>query len=285
MSSSKQRYQARAKAKAKAAAVQEKQDKERSASREKLVASASQRRFSQNGRQPKLRSTSKLRQPSFKQIHNIVSPDVQLETMQQKLKMIQVTEALANEKKKTNWNNSWVGKLGFSYGMKKNTQLALWTIGVTFILGCALVMAKEFVMHLKQPTTVNNQTVMEKTTDKMTCSDTCRELINSALCHSKCISVDRLAENIKGLRSCSMDIDIVDSSLDDKEQWDKRKRQCFAALDLGTLVCPRDVSVGEEGVISEGGSNIARDLFECLRPSAFASFTSQCVGLLKAMKC
>ena len=81
------------------------------------------------------------------------------------------------------------------------------------------------------------------------------------------------------MRSCSFDTDIVESYLDDKKQWDERKRHCFAELDLGTLVCPRDVSVGE------GGLNTARDLFECLRPSAFTSLTEQCVGLLKAMKC
>ena len=156
------------------------------------------------------------------------------------------------------------------------------------ILHVLLAIIVYIVGYIGQPVLVRiRQKVIQSLDqpDKMTCSNTCRELITSALCHSKCISVDRLAENIKGMRSCSMDNDIVDSSLDDKEQWDERKRNCFAALDLGTLVCPRDVSVGEEGVISEGGLNIARDLFECLRPSAFASFTSQCVGLLKEMKC
>jgi hypothetical protein len=115
---------------------------------------------------------------------------------------------------------------------------------------------------------------------EMTCPNTCRKLIATALCHSKCVSVNLLAENIKGMRSCTGDTGIVESSLDDKEQWEGLKKKCFTALDLGTLICPRDMN--------DGGTyqlNKARDLFECLRPSAFATFTEQCIGSLQAMKC
>ena len=268
---------ARAAKKAKAAADQVERDQRRPTDTAEMVASADNRRPSVHNRPPRNKSKDrKLKNSGTRQINDLASvasrrtTDDKVADMENELRTITVTEKLEEATKKRDWNNSWIGKLGYSYDMNKNVQLGLWTIVGVFLLGCALVFAKEIVMPLTETKTV---------TEKMTCSNTCRELIATALCHSKCVSVNRLAENIKGMRSCSFDTDIVESYLDDKKQWDERKRHCFAELDLGTLVCPRDVSVGE------GGLNTARDLFECLRPSAFTSLTEQCVGLLKAMKC